>query len=76
MKASYLWLPVAFALFQAFWCLHFRDSPATYVTYMTVWAWLAILAGWTLQIVRDQAERLRALEDQLQRLRQKNAAPN
>ncbi len=76
MKASYLWLPVAFAMFQVFWCVHFRESPATYITYSTVWVWIAILGGWTLQILRDQARRLRALEDQLDRLRQRTPAPN
>ena len=68
MKPSYLWLPVAFALFEAFWCLAFPNAPVTNATYTIVWAWLAILGGWTLQILRDQAKRVRALEEQLARL--------
>lgn len=68
MKPSYLCVPVAFAFFQAFWCLHFNDAQVTNATYTIVWVWLGILGGWTLQISRDQAKRVRALEEQLARV--------
>jgi hypothetical protein len=68
VKPTYLWLPVAFALFQAFWCLHFNDAPVTNATYTIVWAWLAILGAWTLQILRDQAKHVRSLEERLARV--------